>query len=314
MQTKLAIAIPTYNRAGMLHFNLLQILDELIAFEIPVYVSDDSTNEETASFIEELKRKHSLFYYRKNEVRLGHDLNCLSTISYPSETYVWYLGDSMIIKKGAIKKIIACVQDESYDFISCNAEGRNLSIEDNVYEFGNDVFRDLCWHLTMTGVTIYNKKKLLDLTNFEILKFKNFPQTAIIFEQFASKESKLLWINDKLIFNNPNKNSYWAHKVFEVFIDDFRNFLYNLPNYYSLKSKDKVLLQHSVQTGIFSYHSFVIYRTQLFFNYTIFKKYKNDFKKVTNANTQVLMIISLIWVAPLKILHTLFKKCTELLI
>lgn len=308
MQTKLAIAIPTYNRGEMLHFNLLQILDELITFEIPVYISDDSTNDETANFIKKLKSKHPLFYYRKNEIRLGHDLNCIATISYPNETYVWYLGDSMIIKKGAIKKIVACVQDESFDFISCNAEGRNLSIEDNVYYSGNDVFRDLCWHLTMTGATIYNKKKLSNLMSFEIIKFKNFPQTAIIFEQFASKESKLFWINDKLVYNNPNKNSYWAHKVFEVFIDDFRNFLYNLPDYYSLRSKDKVLLQHGVQTGIFSYHSFILYRIGKFYNYEIFKKYKDDFKKSTNANTQVLMIVSLIWVTPLKILYSLFKK------
>lgn len=308
MQTKLAIAIPTYNRAEILYFNLLHILDELISFEIPVYISDDSTNEATAIFIEELKNKHPLFYYRKNENRLGHDLNCLSTISFPIETYVWYLGDSMIIEKGAIEKIVAYVQNEEYDFISCNAVGRKLSIKNKVFDSGNEVFTNIGWHLTLTGATIYNKNKLLDLTKFDVKKFKNFPQLAIIFEQFAVKECKMFWINDKLICSKPNKNSYWKTKVFEVFIDDFRNTLYNLSDCYSLKSKNKVLLQHSVKTGIFDYHSFVLYRIGGFYNYQIFKKYIDDFKNFTRVNSLLLFILSFIWIKPLNIIYLFIRK------
>jgi hypothetical protein len=160
----------------------------------------------------------------------------------------------------------------------------------------------------MTGATVYNQKRLFDLTKFDLTKFKNFPQTAIIFEQFALKKSSLFWINEKLLYNNPNKNSYWASKVFEVFIDDFRSFLYNLPNFYSLKLKDAVLLQHAVKTGIFSYQSFVLYRAELYFNYDIFKKYKQDFKKYTTTNILFIMTISLVWSSTLKYFYRLIKK------
>lgn len=304
MQNKLAIAIPTYNRAKILEFNLLQILDELIAFEIPVYISDDSTNEETASVIAALKIKHPLFYYRKNDIRLGHDLNCVHTISFPIETYVWYLGDSMIIKKGSIGRLIACVQDESYDFISFNAERQNLFVENKVYNSGNDVFIDLCWHLTMTGATVYNIKKILDLKKFKVENFKNFPQTAIIFEQFAAKESKLLWINENLISGNKEKSSYWAFKVFDVFIDDYKNFVHNLSTKYPINSKDKVVSMHTILSGIFNYHSFVKYRIQGIFNYKVYLKHKKDFKKYTNLNTGILFVLSLF---PIFFLKSLYK-------
>jgi hypothetical protein len=311
MQTKLAIAIPTYNRAEILQFNLLQIIDELIEFQIPVYISDDSTNEDTYIVINDLKKKHSLFYYRKNEIRFGHDLNCLNTISFPKEQYVWYMGDSMIIKKGAIKKIISLNEIEEYDFITCNAEGRNLDMESRVFYNGKEVFENLCWHLTMTGAAIYNKKSLINLINFDTSKFKNFPQTAIIFEQFAVKKSSLYWINDRLIYSNSNKNSYWASKVFEVFIDDFRSFLNNLSTSYSLKSKEEVLLQHSLKTGIFSFHSFVLYRIGGFYNYKIFKKYKDIFKKITRTNIIILIILSVFWIKPLSGIYLFVKKITK---
>jgi len=308
MPTKLAIAIPTYNRAEMLKFNLLHIIDELIEFQIPVYISDDSTNNETAIVIQELKTKHELFYYRKNEVRFGHDLNCIHTISFPKEEYVWYMGDSMIIKKGSVKKVLACMQNDTFDFIVCNSEGRNLNIESRVFTKGNEVFDNLCWHMTMTGITIYNKNSMIDFDNFKISNYKNFPQTALVFEQFAKKKSKLYWINDKLIYSNPDKSSYWASKVFEVFIDDFRNFVYNLPNSYSLKSKDDVLTQHTLKTGIFSYHSFVLYRTQLYFDYGIYIKYKKDIIKYAQINPFIVMGISLVWAYPLRCVYVFLKK------
>src|SRR5690242_16353532 len=106
MKSKIAIAIPTYNRAEILKYNLLQIIDELIFYKIPVYISDDSNNDNTKIVIEELQIKYNLIFYYKNEISLGHDKNCLQTIFLPNEKYVWYLGDSMIIKNGAFKKIL----------------------------------------------------------------------------------------------------------------------------------------------------------------------------------------------------------------
>lgn len=293
MSTKLAIAIPTYNRPEILRFNLLKIIDELIQFSIPIYISDDSLNKETEEMINELKNQHILFYYYKNEIRLGHDLNCLHTLSLPKEQYVWYIGDSMIIKKGAIEKVLNCIQDINYDFISCNAEGRRgLELETTVFKNGTELFEELCWHLTLTGSTIYNKNTLLDFSKFDVTKFKNFPQTALVFEYFAIKESSLLWMNDMLIYANPQKNSYWSNKVFDVFFNDFKQFVFNLNKVYASKSKDIVISKHSINSGVFNYRSFLKYRMEGAFNYTVFCTYKEDIRRYTSANFFVLYFVS----------------------
>lgn len=290
---KLSIAIPTYNRAEMLEYNLLQIIDELLQYNIPVYISDDSTNEETEKCIRKMNEKYGLFHYKKNEIRMGHDLNCLHTLSLPVENYVWYMGDSMIIKKGSIEKVLSYIDSDVYDFISCNADGRFIDVGSKVFNDGVVLFETLCWHLTMTGSTIYNKNKLFDLANFDISKFKNFPQTAIIFEQFATKKSQLFWTNEKLIYSNQKKNSYWASKVFEVFIDDFKTFIFNLDAIYSSKSRNIVISKHSINSGVFNYKSFLKYRMEGVFNYKIFKHYHRDTTKYTNVNYFILFFISI---------------------
>lgn len=311
MQFKLAISIPTYNRSNILKFNLIQILNELIEFDIPVYISDDSTNEETKDIIEELKIKHNLLYYFKNSPSLGHDLNCLKTIQLPKEDYVWFLGDSMIIKKGALKKILDAIKIKDYDFISCNADGRKLNINSKIYNDGSDLMNDLGWHLTLTGATIYKTSSLLDLRS-KIEKFKNFPQLALIFEKFAVSNSSLLWINDKLIYGNSNKKSYWSREVFEVFITDFKNFAQNLSEIYTDKSKTKLVLEHSIKTELFSYRRFILYRINDSFNKSVFLKYKNDFQKYTKTNALLLNIIAILPFNGLKFSYKLLIKIWEI--
>ena len=298
----LAIAIPTYNRAQILNENLMLILDELIFFQIPVYISDDSNNEDTKNLILQLQNKHDLIFYHKNEITLGHDLNFFRTIKLPKEDYVWYLGDSIIIKVGAIEKILGIISLAHYDFISCNADGRELDVSERVFNDGGELFEKLCWHLTFTGATIYSRENVNNLANFDVFKFKNFPQTAFIFEMFSFKKSRLYWINDKLVYVNDKKKSYWTKNVFQVFINDFKFFLYNLDDSYPLEIKEKVILQHSVKSKVFSLRAFVKYRLNDFFDFETFIKYERDFSKYTEPNLFVLFIVSIIPISITKLL------------
>lgn len=300
MQSNLAIAIPTYNRAEIIRFNLESILEELIEFNIPVYISDDSSENNTELLIKELKSKHGLLYYRKNEVRFGHDLNCINTITFPKEKYVWYLGDSMIIEPGSIQHLLKYIENDDFDFICCNAGGRDLNIESRIFTDKREIFENLCWHLTLTGATIYNKEKLEGLLDFDISKFKNFPQTAIIFERLLVENSNLYWINKRLIRNNPNKTSYWSNNVFNVFIEDLSSFVFNLSKEYPISSKIKVVRDHSLKTGIFSYSSFINYRIEGYYDYKIFLKYRKKIKKFTTNKIYILIAIALLPKALLK--------------
>jgi len=102
---KLAIAIPTYNRASIVKENILLMLNEIKRYSIPLYISDDSNNEETKLVVVDLKKEYDYIYYYKNQPGLGHDKNCIRTLALPNEEYIWYLGDSIIIEDGGIKNV-----------------------------------------------------------------------------------------------------------------------------------------------------------------------------------------------------------------
>jgi len=287
----LAIAIPTYNRAEILKENILLMLHDIRIYSIPIYISDDSTNDQTERIIDDLIKEYEYIYYTKNSMSLGHDQNCIRTLNLPSEEYVWYLGDSIIIKPLAIKKILDEINKTKYDFISVNGDNRDLAIKNKLYTDGRELMTDLCWHLTMTGATIYSQKAIKKSTNFEVEKFKNFPQTAVIFKNFAEGQNILCWINEKLIEGNKNKQSYWIQNVFEVFLYDWFNFINNLPEYYN-KVKFETIRSHSKNTGLFSISNFIFFRLIGIYDLKTYNKYSKFLKKCCNINIPLVILIS----------------------
>lgn len=156
--SKLAIAIPTYNRAEILKENLLYMLEDIKKYNIPIYISDDSTNNDTKNMIAKVKNQYANIYYFHNGSSLGHDKNYFYTLNLPDEDYIWYLGDSIIIENGTISMILEIINKYKLDLIFINEETRNLDVKSGVMEDKNRVLLDLGWHLTLSGTTIYSKK------------------------------------------------------------------------------------------------------------------------------------------------------------
>ena len=169
MKISLSIVIPTYCRAEILRSNLDFILDSCERYQIPIYVSDDSIDSNTESTIQELKTKYPFISYKRNIPSLGHDGNLLHSLKLPNTDYVWLLGDSILIKEGAISKIIDIISQDNYDIISINAEGRVLDHSSKGYNNHNEVLSKFGWHTTLTGATIYSKNviALIDKINFD---------------------------------------------------------------------------------------------------------------------------------------------------
>jgi len=291
----LAIAIPTYNRSKILKENILSMLDEIISFSIPVYISDDSTNSDTEAVFSDLNMGYEYLYYKRNCPSLGHDKNCLSTLTYPTEKYIWYLSDSKIIKSGGIARILSIIEKFKPDFISVNSTIRNLNIESKLYSDGNLLLRDLGWHLSMTSATIYSKSILDNIYKLDLSKCVNFPQTALIFKCFALRNCCLYWDNEKIIYNNNNiRRSYWEVHVFQVFIKDWANCINNLDPVFVDENKKKAILAHSKNSGLFTLKSFAIYRYKGFFGWWEFKTYYHMLKKHSSISMFSIILILLI--------------------
>lgn len=307
--TKLAIAIPTYNRVSILRENIYFMMDEIRRFSIPVYISDDSNNDDTELLVKELREKYTNIHYSKNIPSLGHDKNCIKTLGLPVEDYVWYLGDSLIIDHNGIIRVLEIINGGDYDFISVNTGGR-VNLKEQIFSDCNELLAQLGWHITLTGVTIYSKKALKFINTLDLTKCRNFPQTAIILNQFANGNKQLYWINDDLVYSNNRKKSYWKPNIFNVFLSDWDYFITNLPGEYKESNKKYTIKLHARKTGLFTLISFLSYRADGYYNWQILTKYKEQIKDNTDICYCLLLIIA---VFPKKVLR-IFRKILKQII
>jgi hypothetical protein len=305
--TKLAIAIPTYNRAEILKENLLYMFDDIKKYSIPIYISDDSTNQDTELMISELKKNYEYIYYYKNEPALGHDKNCFATLQLPEEEYIWYLGDSVMVKQDTIKTVLKILENEHIDFLFINEKSRKLDEASGIYDDKNKILLKFGWHLTQTGATIYSKKSLLNIANIELNKVKNFPQFVLIFKSLQEK-FQIYWMNEKNISINSKKKSYWNSKVFEVFIDDWTRAVMYLQGDYEGTSLEQCILNHSKYTQIFSFKTLINLRANGSFNNNIYKKYKQILKKHSYLPSFIIHGIKILPTVPLQHIKTYLKE------
>ena len=291
---KLAIAIPTYNRHLILKENLLRMLPELREYNIPVYISDDSDNNYTRDMISEFKIQYDNIQYHKNDPSLGHDKNCLKTLQIPNEEYIWYLGDSQVIKDKGIKVILDLIEKNTFDFILVNAENRNVDVDSQCYRDANEFFVDLAWHATLTGITIY-RKEILFRKDYNKYIGSNFIQLGIILEELLENINALCWLNNKLIYVNRNKaESYWSKEIFKVFSEDWFDFINDLPQEYVWENKLQVLKSHSHNTGIFKFRNYISLRKRNILNLKSYFKFNNKLKLTTTLNIYAVFIVALI--------------------
>ncbi|MCS5420410.1 MULTISPECIES: glycosyltransferase [Psychrilyobacter] len=313
MKNKFAIAIPTYNRSEILKENILEIIEELKEFKIPLYISDDSNNSLTEFVVKELKKKYEGIHYIKNKKSLGHDKNCISTLMLPKEDYIWYLGDSLKVKKGMLKKILELIKEKEYTSIILNTEpDRVINLSKKNYNSGKKFFLELGWHVTMTGATIYNRDEMMKV--FEKKKHikylgTNFPQMGILLEMALKKNMEICWSNFKVITTNKKKNgSYWEKDPFKVFGEDWKNFIFMLPNKYSDSDKRKVIKDHSRKSGLFNLKYYLLIRKDRILTFKYYIKYYSTLKYVSVIDVKIIPFVLLIPPISLKIIYKIIKK------
>ncbi len=306
MFPKLSIVIPTYNRSKILSDNLPGILHEAKKYSIPIYISDNSLNDKTKKLVLKLSSSYEFLFYEKNLTDVGHDKNSLHSLCLPKSDYVWLLGDSFEVFTSAFKMLINIIEKYKPNLISVNSAGRELDYKSGVYDHV-EVFRNLGWHLTLTGVTIYSRDAIKSMVRNEILKSKNFPQIPLIFN-YLSNDKGLYWINNKLIKASNKKKGYWVSSTFSIFIDDWSRAILSISNCYSDEDKQDVILQHSHKTNIFGFKSMVSIRLNKAFNYKILFRYKNQLIRHSNLNYLTLFLIAVSPVPVLRIVrNTIFK-------
>lgn len=108
----LTIGIPTRNRAGYLRDLLTsletQIREDRVARDdLEVIVSDNASQDETASLAQDFARRDPHFQYTPNAENIGAQGNYHKLVRLAAGRYVWIIGDDDLLLPGALAHTIS---------------------------------------------------------------------------------------------------------------------------------------------------------------------------------------------------------------
>lgn len=246
----IAIAIPTYNRPDILDRNLRAMMPEILAIGATVYISDDSDNTETAERIAALRAEYPTIQYRHNRPALRHDANLLSTLTWPTEDFVWLLGDARRIAPGVLSKLarfVAPAQDMI--FVNVHAPASHdipVVSGDALVPFA----RDRVWHQTLSGATIYARSVIDWVRARDVTACPNFPQLTVILGFLEDRHATVGWMDDIALWSD-NKESYWEDRALDVFVDDWVRVITRHRKLFPREVLPSVLKEHSRRHHVF---------------------------------------------------------------
>ncbi len=250
MRPKLAIAIPTYQRPGEIGLNDDAFMQECAELGIAIYVSDDSSDDDTAHLAEAAAQKYGNVFYRKNVPACGHDRNIIGTLAWPDADYVWIIGDTFSAIPGTLKALMQSLQGQDFQFVNWNSGDlritKVLSGADAI-----DLVRDKLWHQTLTGGTIYHSRVRDWMQSGLPEVHRNFPHIDVILGYSSQCAISVSWYGRRVLKSAPKKSSYWHHKALDVFVDDWFSVLNAYPAILSAAQAIAIGKAHSANTGLF---------------------------------------------------------------
>lgn len=246
---RLALAIPTYSRATILADILATMKEDLQRLRIPVYVSDDSPDDETRLALSSFPGLH----YRRNIPALGHDGNLAATLVWPEADYIWLLGDSRCIKNGKLDKVLAFLEDQDLLFVNSHSDNYQL-IPNRRGKSAHKLIRQMLWHQTMTGTTIFHQRVCAWVSSQGTnLKIKSdFPQLSIMLGFATENDPSIGWFGEPSI-DSVAKPSYWHDRIVPVFVDNWTALVEAFPAIIPVRHRASIVRSHSKRVNLFNF-------------------------------------------------------------
>lgn len=238
MENKLlSICIPTYNRADKLDEMLDNLIEKIEPYNLPIYISDNCSKDNTYEIVSKYKKKYDHIYYSKNNNNFGPDKNFELVLKMSETEYSWLFGDDDLIVNDDLGKLIEDL-NTGYDLIVVNFPSKDNLVCSKIYNDKNVLLKEMSPHMTYMTSLIYSKK-IIQNSEFKRFYDSNFIQMGVLFYYFGFQNFEVKFIHDIIVKDLPNRNSGWNDKVFQYFAIKFPTLIINLPDSYTYKSKIK---------------------------------------------------------------------------
>jgi len=307
MNNLISICIPTYNRESLLKESLVKLISQIREFSIAIYISDNSSSDNTEEVVKELSNNYKYIFYHKNSKNIGLDRNFESVLRMSKTKYSWLLGDDDAIRTESITQILESISNNNYDFVVLNGGFENKpfvrvkDIQTQIYKDRNLILSELGWHMTWMSSLIFNKKSI-EKMDFSPHYDSLFSHIGAIFNFLSKKDCiNVYWLNKPVFYPTSKAIFSWSSMIFKVFGKNWTDIIINLPENYSKDSKINCIKKHGLESGLFTLVGFLNLRSKNAFNFKSFLEYRLYFYYITNTPTSILFFISIF---PVKILYS----------
>tara|TARA_B100001057_G_scaffold490690_1_gene579473 strand:+ start:561 stop:1589 length:1029 start_codon:yes stop_codon:yes gene_type:complete len=161
---KLAICIPTYNRANCLR-NCLESIscnEDIFINQVDICISNNGSSDFTEEVIDEYKEKLPIIRSSNNK-NIGIPRNFLKVVSMANSEFIWLIGDDDLLLPDSLKKSLELINlNKDVDFFYVNS----FHLSTDYVDSHNQPFNTINLPNNMERFSKYNKEgklKFLDL-------------------------------------------------------------------------------------------------------------------------------------------------------
>lgn len=226
--TMLGICIPTYKRPDQLLACVQSIIRSIGDRAIPIFISDDSTDETNDTVIGQLQAAYPHIIHDRNAKNLGIDRNILKSVDICTCRYAWMIGEDDRLVPEAIPTVLAVLENspDELPFVFVNYASvnetltlvlheRSLPLDHDIHKRVEDFFENEAWSIGFIGACIINRR-LWDTAHRDPYLDSYFAHVGMILEYLKGRE--LYMIAKPLVLNRCGTARIftWTHTAFEV--------------------------------------------------------------------------------------------------
>jgi glycosyltransferase involved in cell wall biosynthesis len=230
---KLAICIPTLNRADLLDGLLRNLHGELTLYDnstlVQVVVVDGGSNDATFDVVEKYKDK-LIIKFLKREMRFGIDQDILKCVELADSEYCWLFSDDDRFQNGSIDHILKILK--AHDGLSgcfCNrtsydseltfpvAEIKNwpsqLILNNKVYDNKAEIFEEIGMDLGFISSQIIHRAQWQKVVEAGVANefFGTCYLMVHVIASMMNEKFNWLYINRSLVIRRTGNDSFLQH-------------------------------------------------------------------------------------------------------
>jgi len=308
----LSICIPTYNHAEPLRKSLEAMIPQAREYNIPIYISDNASTDQTIKILETFKKDYPLLYFQSNKNNVGIDQNMINAARMASSKYIWTIGARRILLPGLLAKIYKILKQSDWDMVVLNDLNTTYKVpETQRYNSAQKVFRELHRNLTGLGFQILPKEawKCECLTKYAGTEWTNL---GLSLEYVAYKKNVNVFFLAEPCATSSG-SSHWNPKTFKIWTD-LKKVVRSLPDVYSAEDKELVISNCSniifiPRFGIMD----LLFRSRLvdlrmrgIYDAKVFSAYREDLERYGNVYPTMAYVIARFPVPILKLYFGLY--------